>query len=49
MAETRNAFVTVCFPPEEVPVLEFAAKEAGKPNPVSFTFWCAINCGQWVY
>jgi hypothetical protein len=30
MAETRNAFVTVCFPPEEVPVLEFAAKECGQ-------------------
>jgi hypothetical protein len=30
MAETRNAFVTVCFPPEEVPILEFAAKECGQ-------------------
>jgi hypothetical protein len=30
MAETRNAFVTVCFPPEEIPVLEFAAKELGQ-------------------
>jgi hypothetical protein len=30
MAETRNAFVTVCFPPEEIAVLEFAAKETGR-------------------
>jgi hypothetical protein len=30
MPETRNAFVTVCFPPEEVPMLEFAAKELGQ-------------------
>lgn len=30
MAETRNAFVTVCFPPEELPLLEFAAKECGQ-------------------
>jgi hypothetical protein len=30
MAETRNAFVTVCFPPEEIPILEFAAKECGQ-------------------
>lgn len=30
MPETRNAFVTVCFPPEEVPMLEFAAKEYGQ-------------------
>jgi hypothetical protein len=30
MPETRNAFVTVCFPPEEIPVLEFAAKELGQ-------------------
>jgi hypothetical protein len=30
MAENRNAFVTVCFPPEEVPILEFAAKECGQ-------------------
>ena len=30
MAETRNAFVTVCFPPEEIPLLEFAAKECGQ-------------------
>jgi hypothetical protein len=30
MAETRNAFVTICMPPEEVPLLEFAAKECGQ-------------------
>jgi hypothetical protein len=30
MPESRNAFVTVCFPPEEIPVLEFAAKECGQ-------------------
>jgi hypothetical protein len=30
MAENRNAFVTVCFPPEEVLALEFAAKEMGQ-------------------
>ena len=30
MPETRNAFVTVCFPPEEIPLLEFAAKECGQ-------------------
>jgi hypothetical protein len=30
MPETRNAFVTVCFPPEEVPLLDFAAKEFGQ-------------------
>jgi hypothetical protein len=30
MPETRNAFVTVCFPPEEVPILDFAAKECGQ-------------------
>jgi hypothetical protein len=30
MSETRNAFVTVCFPPEEIPVLEYAAKEYGQ-------------------
>jgi len=29
MPETRNAFVTVCFPPEEIPLLDFAAKECG--------------------
>ena len=30
MPETRNAFVTVCFPPEEIPLLDFAAKECGQ-------------------
>jgi len=30
MPETRNAFVTVCFPPEEIPMLDFAAKECGQ-------------------
>jgi hypothetical protein len=30
MTETRNAFVTVCFPPEEIPLLEFAARECGQ-------------------
>jgi hypothetical protein len=30
MSENRNAFVTVCFPPEEIPLLEFAAKECGQ-------------------
>jgi hypothetical protein len=30
MAENRNAFVTICLRPEEVPILEFAAKEMGQ-------------------
>jgi hypothetical protein len=30
MTETRNAFLTICMPPEEVPLLEFAARECGQ-------------------
>jgi len=30
MAESRNAFVTFCIPPEELALLEFAAEECGQ-------------------
>jgi len=30
MPEERNAFVTVCFKPDEIPLLDFAAKEYGQ-------------------
>jgi hypothetical protein len=30
MAENRNAFVTMCMSPDEVALLEYAAKELGQ-------------------
>jgi len=42
MAEERNAFVTVCFKPEELPLLDFAAKEYGQTRS-SFIYVLARN------